>query len=274
MSSINIVEKNKLEKIFEMGGGFVLNFNDKSFSQFFRQTVAIDIDGQKYLFIGTSKANRLRAFWELESDGLVGKTLIEMLEVWSFLNKDKKNENEYLLHECKQIAFRLLGKPICKIDSVENFLKIEFTNISLSKIQMDSALLSILEARLQEVHKCMQCNASLSVVILCGSVLEGLLLAQASQNPHKFNIAISSPKDKSGTVKKFHEWTLNDLINTAHETNFLKLDVKNYSMVLRNFRNYIHPFEQLRSKFNPDKHTAQISFQVLKAAIADLSGDR
>lgn len=42
--------------------------------------------------------------------------------------------------------------------------------------------------------------------------------------------------------------------------------------MLRDFRNYIHPYEQWSSGFNPDEHTALISWQVLKAAIHDLSG--
>jgi hypothetical protein len=67
------------------------------------------------------------------------------------------------------------------------------------------------------------------------------------------------------------EWTLENFINVAHEVGLLKLDVKNYSAVLRNFINYIHPSKQLSEKFNPDIHTAQISLQVLKTATADLS---
>ena len=88
---------------------------------------------------------------------------------------------------------------------------------------------------------------------------EGLLLGQACQSPTKFNQANSSPKDKTGSVKKFHEWTLENLINTAHEIGVLKLDVKNYSIVLRKFRNYIHPLEQFTAQFNPDKYTLKLA---------------
>jgi len=274
MSSLKTIEKNKIEKLFEMGGGYVLNFSNNSFSQFFRDNVNIDIDDTKYLFIGSSKANRMRAFLELESDELVGKALIEMLELWKFINNDNIKANRLLANECAQIVSRLLKKQIVEKDNVENFLKKNFYNTSLNKIQMDGGLLPIMEARLQEVYKCMQINASLSVVILCGSILEGLLLGLACQNPTKFSQANSSPKDKQGIVKKFPEWTLESLINVAHEIGFLQLDVKNYGMVLRKFRNYIHPLEQFVTKFNPDIHTAQISLQVLKAAIADLSGER
>ena len=42
----------------------------------------------------------------------------------------------------------------------------------------------------------------------------------------------------------------------------------------KDFRNYIHPRQQLSQNFNPDMHTAKISWQVLQAAIADLTGKR
>lgn len=274
MSSLKTIEKNKFEKLFAMSGGYVLDFSNNSFSQFFRENVSINIDDQKYLVMGGSKANRLRVFWELEPDELVGKTLHEMLELWKFINIDKKDLNVSLANECERVIARLLKMPILEENNEENFLKKEFHNLSLENIQMDAGLLPIMESRLQEVHKCMQSNAPLAAIILCGSILEGLLLGQACQSPAKFNQANSSPKDKTGFVKKFHEWTLENLINVAHEIGFLKLDVKNYSVVLRKFRNYIHPLEQFTAQFNPDKHTAQISLQVLKAAIADLNGNR
>lgn len=40
--------------------------------------------------------------------------------------------------------------------------------------------------------------------------------------------------------------------------------------MVREFRNYIHPYQQLCSKFTPDKHTALICLQVLKALIAKI----
>ncbi len=92
----------------------------------------------------------------------------------------------------------------------------------------------------------------------------------ALNNPKDFNTASSAPKDKDGKVRKLHDWTLNDYINTAHELGLIKEDVKKFSHSLRDFRNYIHPYEHMSSGFNPDKHTAKISWQVLKAAIFQL----
>ena len=73
---------------------------------------------------------------------------------------------------------------------------------------------------------------------------------------------------------QFHEWSLNSFIDVAYECGLIGLDVKKYSHVLRDFRNYIHPFQQASSGFKPDIYTAKISWQVLQAAIADLTGVR
>ena len=47
----------------------------------------------------------------------------------------------------------------------------------------------------------------------------------------------------------------------------MKEDVKKFSHALRDFRNYIHPYQQMSIGFQPDEHTARICFQVLKAAL-------
>jgi len=61
------------------------------------------------------------------------------------------------------------------------------------------------------------------------------------------------------------------LIDVAFELKIIKEDVKKFSHALRDFRNYIHPYQQVSSGFNPDHHTANICFQVLKAAIYQLT---
>ena len=75
-------------------------------------------------------------------------------------------------------------------------------------------------------------------------------------------------------MKRFPDWKLAELIDVACELGYLRLDVKKFSHTLRDFRNYIHPYEQMSSGFSPDKHTAEICLQVLRAAIASLSGAR
>jgi hypothetical protein len=122
--------------------------------------------------------------------------------------------------------------------------------------------------------RCLAAGSPLAVIFHCGSILEGLLLDVASANPGQFNQAPNSPKDKVGKTKRFSDWKLAELIDVACELGYLRLDVKKFSHSLRDFRNYIHPHEQMSSGFRPDKHTAEICLQVLRAAIASLSGER
>lgn len=58
-----------------MGGGYVLDFTDGSFANFFSD-LDIDIyDTEMYVGFGASKANRMRAFWKSGSDAEVAKAL-------------------------------------------------------------------------------------------------------------------------------------------------------------------------------------------------------
>src|SRR6266403_1615737 len=78
MSSLTYTEKAKLEKLFGMSSGYVANFNDTTFGHFFAD-IGVDIHSQKYCSAGTSKAKKLRQFWDIESDFLVGKALTALI---------------------------------------------------------------------------------------------------------------------------------------------------------------------------------------------------
>lgn len=257
-----------------MGSGYVLDFSNPTFAEFFRESARVNIYAEKYAINGDSKAKRLRAFIGLEPDALVGKVLSDLLEYWRYKTPQPNPQAQQLASQALKVIERLLGKSVQPKESGDEFLKKDFGPLTLQKIPSAAPLISILEARLGEAGRCLQANAPLAVIFHCGSVLEGLLLGVASAHPQEFNQAPSSPKDKEGKVRPLHDWTLSQFIDVACELRFLKLDVKKFSHGLRDFRNYIHPYEQMSSRFNPDRHTAEICLQVLKAAIASLSGRR
>ena len=148
------------------------------------------------------------------------------------------------------------------------FLKAEFKDISISSLPVDSCLIPYLETRVEEIRQCLSVKASLSAIFLIGSTLEGILLGVASKHPAIYNKAHSAPKDvRTGKPRNLNEWTLNNFIDVSYEVGFLKEDVKKFSHALRDFRNYIHPYQQMSMGFQPDEHTAKICFQVLKAAL-------
>ncbi len=261
-------EKVIFERLFDRGG-YVLNFSDNTFAEFFREH-AIDINNQKYYFNGNSKMKRLRAFWELEDNLIVGNILNSLLEYAAAI-EDIPDED---FSKAKIIINRLQGKKVVEVSTKKDFLEQEFDFINLDKLKLDSQFHAVMEQRLKEIKITLAAKAALATIFLCGSTLEGLLHDRATSMAQQFNIAKSAPKDQTGKVKKIHEWSLESLINTAHEIRLISLDVKKYSHALKDFRNFIHPRQQSLCQFNPDMHTAKISWQVLQAAIANLMGIR
>lgn len=280
MAEIKQSEKLIIEKILGMDSGYVLNFSNPSFQEFIFNLTKIDIYQSKFEIYGDSKAKRLRAFWQLESNLNVGKIIKELIECWrtqKLINNNTIDSNEELLaKECLKIVNRLLGVKTQDLKNeattINDFLNKEFNEISLHKLNIDSTVTEILNKRLIEINKNIQNGAPLSAILMCGSVLEGILLGVATSKMKEFNQSNSSPKDKeTGKVLQFHEWTLSNFIDVAHSIGIIGLDVKKYSHSLRDFRNYIHPYQQMSSGFNPDIDTAKISWQVLKAGITDLT---
>lgn len=132
--------------------------------------------------------------------------------------------------------------------SEDAFLNKEFEDINIQKLGLDGSISVVIESRINEIKKCMQANAPLSVVVLCGSTLEGILLGTALKYPEKYNKAAAAPRDASKKVKSFPNWTLANFIDVAYEVGMIKEDAKKFSHSLRDFRNYIHPFEQMSFK--------------------------
>ncbi len=96
MANLTTNEKQILEKLFQMGGGYVLNFSDRTMGEFFRDDVGIDIYNKKYSYASGSKANRLRGFWLAADDKTVGHAIGKLLEYI---------ESQILIDNLKKVDF-------------------------------------------------------------------------------------------------------------------------------------------------------------------------
>lgn len=108
MSSLRPSEKAQFEKLFGMDSGYVLNYSDGTFADFFAEIADIEIHSENYTKGGTSKAKKLRCFWNDESDALVGKVLIGLLDHWR-RSSDPDPKRQELHDQCREIANRLLS---------------------------------------------------------------------------------------------------------------------------------------------------------------------
>ena len=279
ITKFEIQEKKILEKFLGMDSGYVLNFTNRTFCDFFLENFNINIYDEKYADKGDSKAKRLRTFWEKESNAIVADLIDKMVEWWEsdkLINEENiSNSERDIAKRCKEIANNVRKRNEEGLQKEEvDFLNKNFDSFNVNSLKLTTTMELVIKQRLDEIKKCLNNDIPFGAIFLIGSTLEGLLLNIAKQNPEKFNQSKSAPKEIDGTIKKFKNWSLNSLIDVAYETNFIGLDVKKFSHNLRDFRNYIHPEEQVTQNFNPDKNTALISYQVLLAAIKDLQNQK
>ena len=81
MANLTFVEKSKFEQLLGMDTGYVLNFASKrTFAEFVLDSTGLDIFEERYAYKSGSMANRLRAFWQKEDNGLVGKLMNDILD--------------------------------------------------------------------------------------------------------------------------------------------------------------------------------------------------
>ncbi|MGQ0570129.1 MAG: abortive infection family protein [Armatimonadota bacterium] len=117
MSDLRSIDRRKLEKLFQMGGGYVLDFSNRTMAEFVEESTGRDIHDAKYEYASGSKANRLRAFWSQEPNHLVGKLLTDLLEYCRPAASDPDREG--LFEECGRIAAGLLqGAPVDALDAI------------------------------------------------------------------------------------------------------------------------------------------------------------
>lgn len=127
MAELNRVEKMKLEKMFDMNGGYVLDFSNRTFSEFIFEVTRIEIYDDKYCTHGDSKAKRLRAFWDLESNYRVGKVTKAMLDKWRdekvVYGREISTQEQLLWDDCEKISRKLLEDSI--IEEIDVIREIE-----------------------------------------------------------------------------------------------------------------------------------------------------
>lgn len=126
MSDLTSIEKIKLEKLFEMASGYVLDFSNKTFQEFMFDNLSIDIYDDKYDYASGSKANRLRAFWSEESNYFVGRLISDLLDYWKTKKlvdfQEIEQEEQKLFDDCLKISERLKQESIGEhIDVIQPF---------------------------------------------------------------------------------------------------------------------------------------------------------
>ena len=122
---------------------------------------------------------------------------------------------------------------------------------SFATITADAEMQQLLANRWNECVSCVNHDLPLAATVMMGGILEALLISRINKLTDQSPVfkAKAAPKDKtSGTVLKLREWTLSNYIDVAHELGWISATYKDVGEILRDYRNYIHPYKEYQHK--------------------------
>ncbi|MEG3143758.1 restriction endonuclease [Sphingomonas sp. RT2P30] len=114
ISSIRAIDLKIVEELVEFarGVGFVLDFSDGSFADFFRTELGVEIDDPKWRAGGTSKGKRLRYFLQQTSDACAVKLLTALWEYRTVIVSPNSDPMPNAEAKVNALIARLGGKPL------------------------------------------------------------------------------------------------------------------------------------------------------------------
>lgn len=133
-----------LDHVFEMSDGYVLDFSNKTFAEFFIEEFNINIDDSKYCDIGTSKAKRLRSYLKQSRKEDVLKVLSALWEYRETKRKRAgiKEKNSAYISEYSQLINKLGGE----VSGVQ-----EQKSSSVQELKLDETVANMLLQKLIEI---------------------------------------------------------------------------------------------------------------------------
>jgi hypothetical protein len=130
----------------------------------------------------------------------------------------------------------------------------------------DSGIRRCLERDYTEIQRAFIARCWKSVIILSGGAIEAILTDLLVENATKATQSQKAPKQKNIT-----KWDLADLINVAVELDLVSSGVEKLSHSVREYRNLVHPGNEIRNKLAFDSEEAKIALEVLHIVHRDLS---
>jgi hypothetical protein len=82
LSILTHIEKQKLERELSMQGGRVLQFTRRTFEEFFKDVIGVQISDSQYDYLSGSQADRMRAFWQQATQCQIKAFLCGLREGW------------------------------------------------------------------------------------------------------------------------------------------------------------------------------------------------
>lgn len=114
MANLNNPTKRKLETLFGMGGGYVLDFTNATFRDFVVTAIGVD----PYVGGYDSKANLLRRMWQELPDATIAKLNLELIDYWKdgkLIADESIGEAEQRMHDSSALSLVQPGNPASRL---------------------------------------------------------------------------------------------------------------------------------------------------------------
>lgn len=143
---------------------------------------------------------------------------------------------------------------------------------SFGTITTDVEMQQLIANRWNECVACVGHNLPLAATVMMGGILEALLIARINKLTDQSSVfkARSAPKDKTGAVLKLREWTLSSYIDVAHELGWISDTYKDVGAILRDYRNYIHPYKEYQHKKRIAPDDSKMLWEISKTIVRQL----
>jgi hypothetical protein len=166
------------------------------------------------------------------------------------------------------LAFRsFISRAVAKLDveinqqdDAPNIQKREFPFIK------NTDLKKIVERDYQEIQRAYISNCWKSVIILSGGIIEAILTDLLVNNIVKTLAAKSAPKEKD-----VNKWEFSKLIDVSVELKYVSDGMQKLSHPIREYRNLVHPSNEIRNKLIFSAEEAKIAVEILHILHRDLS---
>ncbi len=130
----------------------------------------------------------------------------------------------------------------------------------------NSNLKAIIERDYEEIQRAFISNCWKSVIILCGGSIEAILTDLLLTNKTAAMSAKSAPKGHDIT-----RWDLSELIDVSVELKLVSAGMQKLSHPLREYRNLVHPGNEIRNKLDFGAEEAKIAVELLHILHRDLT---
>ena len=162
-----------------------------------------------------------------------------------------------LFLEPKEDTIQIINRELFKKDQTKSNILSMFINEYLDKgLNHKLNLMNyIITNDFKEMNKCVNTEAYKSAIILCGSILEALLLDWLSE------------LDEINYIEKNTDMDLYDLIDNIANKKILNKQLEKAAHIIRDKRNYVHPKKYFQSNLNLNRNSVLKDINNLKKIV-------